>query len=221
MKILSDAQGSKEWIASRLARPTCSQLHRIITKTGKLSTAAGTYIAELVTEWIIEAPHDPLAFRSQHMERGNALELAAIGDYEWKYGTEVTRCGLCIRDDDLLAGSPDGLVGEDGGVEIKTPGIVTHVDYLLNGFEDYYVQVQGLLFVTGRKWWDLYSFNPTLGEVRKRYTPDPEFQEQIEDALIRFHERFAEAKKKLAGFKAQKSAEIREAVAVAADDHKF
>jgi hypothetical protein len=100
----------------------------------------------------------------------------------------VEQVGLCYSDDKKFACSPDGLVGEDGGLEIKCPLVATHIGYLLNGElpSDYFQQVQGCLFVTGRKWWDFMSYSPGLKPFIIRVKRDEGFISLLKGSLITF-----------------------------------
>jgi hypothetical protein len=175
MKILDVEQGTMEWALARLGIPTASQFDRILTpKTRKASTSRDAYRAELLAEWLMGQPLD--WGTSAWMERGTELEDEARRWYEMDRGVDVQTVGVVVRDDGLVGGSPDGLVGEDGGLEIKCPAAVQHVKYMLGVDELAHVgQVQGYLYLTGRKWWDVLSYNPDLPPVVKRVERDEDY----------------------------------------------
>lgn len=189
MKIIDVVQGSPEWHAARLGIPTCSQADRILTpKTLKPSSQAATYRNQLLAEWLFGYPMDWTG-ASQWMERGTEMEAEARAAYELEMGVDVQQVGLILRDDEMFAGSPDGLVGDDGGLEIKCPAIHTHIGYLLNPdslADEYRGQVQSILALTGRDWWDLWSYNPDLPPVRVRITRDAEYASAFDKALSAF-----------------------------------
>lgn len=175
MIILDCAQGSDEWINARLGIPTASQFHRIITpKTGKLSSQADGYVYELLAEELLGHPVDEGA--SDFMTRGTALEKSAIDFYEFQRDVTTSRVGFIFRADKLTGCSPDRLVGDDGGLEIKCPSAKVHVGYMLGQDADAYkCQVQGALWITDRPWWDWLSYNPELAPVMLRFERDEAF----------------------------------------------
>ena len=141
MKILDMEQGTQEWMMARLGMPTASQFDRLLTpKTRKPSASRIRYSAELLTEWLLGQPLEWGS--SAWMERGTDMEGEARKYYEMQYDVEVRQVGFVIRDDDAVGGSPDGLIGDDGGLEIKVPSALTHVQYMLGDAIDYVGQVQ-------------------------------------------------------------------------------
>lgn len=198
MQIIECEQGSIKWRQVRIGIPTASQFKRILTPTGKLSASATDYMYELIAESLIGQPYNSMS--SQFMERGNELEQEAIDYYEFATDQIVDRVGFCVRDDGLAGCSPDGLVGQDGGLEIKCPGAKNHVGYLLNDqlfYPDYKVQVQGSLYVTGRDWWDLLSYNPVMPNRICRVQRDEGYIGKLEQALGEFNDKLNELKEKV------------------------
>ena len=207
MKIVNCRQGTPEWRAARLGLPTASNFDRIITRAGKPSKASDKYLAELIVEWYTGYPAEE--DQSRFMERGSELEAVAVRDYEFQHDVDTQTVGLCLLDDGRAGASPDRLVGEDGLLEFKCPAAATQVMYLLDGPpDDYFVQVQGQLWVTGRKWCDLYLWHPTFPRVSRRYEPDPVFITAMAEAVAGFCDRLDEAKAKLAGDKAEHDARV-------------
>ena len=185
MKTLAVDQGSIEWMTARLGLPTCSQFDRLVTpKTMKPSAGVEKYGSELLTEWQLGCPLE--WGTSEWMERGKKEEEDARRWYEMDRGVDVRQVGLVLRDDGEVAGSPDGLIGEDGGLEIKVLG-AKHHGYFKHGVEDlamaYVGQVQGYLYLTGRKWWDLLAYHPHLRSVAVRIEPDPAYLAVLLPAL--------------------------------------
>jgi len=196
---LNCEQGSQEWLDARLGIPTASQFHRIITpKTMRLSSSAEGYVHELLAEELLGHPIDE--GESQFMTRGSDLERSAFEFYEFNRDIETERVGFIVRDDGLVGCSPDRLVGEDGGLEIKCPSAKVHVSYMLSAAVDpqYKCQVQGALWLTGRAWWDWLSYNPELPAVRVRFTRDEEFIALLARAVDQFIEYQDECRRKLA-----------------------
>lgn len=186
MRIIDVVQGSPEWLNARAGRPTASRFDSIVTpKTRKPSAAADGYLTELVAERILGGPLDTA--NSIWMDRGEDLEPEARAWYELATGNTVTEVGFCLRDDIDVGGSPDGLVGDDGLVEIKCRKAANHLKAVLDlapiATE---TQVQGLMWVTGRKWCDEVAYCPDLPQKIKRTMRDPEWMEVFDNLLPPF-----------------------------------
>jgi hypothetical protein len=175
MRINNHEQGSQEWLESRLGRPTASNFGKLLTPTGKASSSADSYINELIAQKI--TGELPEFYTNSAMERGNELEPAAKALYELSNDVEVVEVGLCLHDTLECGASPDGLVGDDGGIEIKCPLPHTHVAYLRDGKipSKYIPQVQGCLWITGREWWDFMSYHPAMEDLIVRVYRDEEY----------------------------------------------
>src|SRR5690606_16202558 len=139
--------------------------------------------------WLLGYPMD-WGGKSEYMERGTALEPEARAAYEMQRDVDVQVVGFIYADDrKLTGGSPDGLIGEDGGLECKCPAIHTHIGYLLNPHalvDEYRTQVQGYLWITGRRWWDLCSYHPDLPSVIRRIERDEAFVAALDAAVNGF-----------------------------------
>jgi hypothetical protein len=185
MRVNNHKQGSDEWLQSRLGKPTASNFGKLITPTGKPSASADGYINELIAQRI--TGELPEFYTNSAMERGNELEPAAKALYEFTYGVEVVEAGLCLHDTLDCGASPDGLVGDDGGIEIKCPLPHTHVSYLRDGNmpEKYVPQTQGCLWITGREWWDFMSFHPAMEDLIVRVERDNEYIKKLADQVER------------------------------------
>lgn len=195
MIVLRCEQGSPEWRQARCGIPTASRFDRIITpKTRKASAQQVGLRNELLAEWISGTPSDD--FASEFMQRGKLLEPEAVAAYEWERGVTVDRVGF-VRHDDLAVGcSPDGLVGDDGGLEIKCYGMEHHIGALLspNPDAEHLCQIQGCLWITDRRWWDRYYYHPTLPSVLVRVERDEEFIHALAVEVEAFVHRLEEAK---------------------------
>lgn len=160
MIIRSEPQGSLEWLLARSGVVTASEFDNIVTGEFKARTGemVRSYLARKVAEkWL----GSTLAgFQSTDMEFGQILEERAIPYYELQTGETVTRVGLITNDEGTIGCSPDGLIGEKSGIEVKCVRPETHVKYLLNGIlpKDYAPQVHGAMFVTGRSQWEFMSY---------------------------------------------------------------
>lgn len=120
------------------------------------------YGNELAFERIAGVPQ--LSRDTVEMRWGRNCEDYARFAYEARTGIRVQTVGFCMLESGYVGISPDGLVRDDGGVEIKSPynGRV-HVDTWLHGMpEDHKHQVQACMWVTGRQWWDFVSFDPRV-----------------------------------------------------------
>ena len=187
MIILTDEQGSPEWLASRLGRPSASNFGRLVTGSGKPSSSAESYINEMIAERLT-GRNKPF-YTNEHMERGNALEPEAREAYEFITDLEVVETGFILHDSEEFGCSPDGLVAEQGGLEIKCPSDSVHVSYLRAGKvpSKYYQQVQGCLWITGREWWDFMSYHPEMPHLLVRAHRNEKYieamAEQVEAAV--------------------------------------
>jgi hypothetical protein len=183
MRVNNHEQGSQEWLESRLGRPTASNFSKLLTPTGKPSSSADAYINELIAQKI--TGELPEFYTNDAMARGNELEPAAKTLYELTNDVEVVEVGLCLHDTLECGASPDGLVGDDGGIEIKCPLPHTHVSYLRDGKlpTKYIPQVQGCLWITGRQWWDFMSYHPSMQDLIVRVYRDEAYIKKLADAV--------------------------------------
>jgi hypothetical protein len=200
VKHLDYVQGSEPWKMARVGIPTASMIDQILTpKTLKYSDSAAKYRNRILTEWIVGHPIDwSGSGDALWMERGVEMEAEARAYYNFQFDTEVQQVGFLVRDDGKFGGSPDGLVGEDGGVEFKCPSLHVMVGYVIapETLEaTYRGQVQSYLYISGRKWWDLVAYNPELPPVALRILPDEKYVAALESALSRFITDLDEAKR--------------------------
>lgn len=181
-------QGSPEWKAARLGVVTASGLDKILTAKGlKPSAQADGYMHRLIAETILGVPLDDQSIG--FMERGIEMEGEAARWYAFDRGVSLETVGFLARDDGRVGCSPDRLVGDDGGLEIKVPAAQTHVGYLLNPdtlAAEYRGQVQCGLWISGRKWWDLLSYSPAFPQVVVRVAPDPVYLAALAPAVDAF-----------------------------------
>lgn len=193
MILLDVKQGSPEWHFARLGIPTASQFGRIIsTKTLKPLAGSEAYMHELLAEWLIGMPCGVEA--RGFMERGNDMEEWAVRYYELQRNSTVRKVGVCLRDDRMVACSPDCLVDDDGGLEIKCPSASKHVANMLDMGDDYFAQCQGNMWITGRRWWDLLSYHPTLPPVIVRVERDDAYIGALEAAMAVFLDKLRHAR---------------------------
>jgi hypothetical protein len=194
-------QNTPEWYEARLGIPTASSFEKILSPTGKLSTQAPAYMRRLVAE-MVTGEQCNIVQSNEWMERGKELEVKAAHEYEAFYaiGFKVEPVGFCLTDDKIAGCSPDRLVGDEGLLEIKCPAPHTHIDYLETGFDiGYKPQVQGQLYVTGRKWSHWYSYHPKMKPVIIPIERDEEYIEKLDKALRDFHKAKIELYEKIVG----------------------
>lgn len=187
MIILDVEQQSAEWNAARRGIPTASCFDKIITTGGKSSTQGQKYLWQLAGERIAGTSEE--GFKSAYMQRGNDVEAEAREFYELIMDCTVQRVGICYPDaSKRYSCSPDGLVGNDGGIQIKCPSMAVHVGYLLENKlpTEYFTQIQGELLCTGRKWWDFISYYPGIKPLIIRVERDEAFISKLKDALDAF-----------------------------------
>lgn len=193
MKIQDCKQGSPEWIQARLGKVTASEIDSLISPTGKIRTGEGpnTYLCKKLCERILGYSPDGDA-NSFAMGQGVILETEACPWYEFTRDLKVQQVGFVTDDSERYGCSPDGLVGEDGGLEIKCFQPVHALQCLLGGVipADYVMQVQMGLFVTGRKWWDWMSYSRQFPPLIVRVERDEKIQATLRQALEIFLEKF-------------------------------
>lgn len=163
---LTMQQGSAEWLQERTGKVTASRVKDVlaVTRSGE-GAARGKYKMELLTELITgnAAEH----YVSPAMDFGTEYEPVALAAYEMAKEVSVERIGYVRHPSILRCGaSPDGLVGDDGLVEIKVPNTSTHLGYYLAEVvpSDYKPQMLFQMACTGRKWCDFVSYDPRLPE---------------------------------------------------------
>jgi hypothetical protein len=193
-------QGTAEWFDARAAIPTASEAKRVVTpSTLQYAAGAATYAAELLVEWALGYAVTDTG-QSAWMTRGTEMEQAARDWYAYIQDVEVERVGFTLTDDGTFGYSPDGLVGEDGAVELKVPAAHTHIRYMLNPkllVAEYRHQVQSGLYVTGRQWCDLASYNPDLPKVLERVERDEKYILALHKHLRTFTNDLNKAKREL------------------------
>jgi predicted phage-related endonuclease len=190
----SAEQGSAAWLYERVGYCTASRFKDVIDKlkSGKPGAKRQTYLMELVVERITGQPQDH--FASTAMQWGTDCEPRSRMDYEARTGSIVEEVGFVKHPTlPMVGGSPDGLIGEDGGFESKSPyNSAVHLGTILEGAmpEEHMAQVQGIMWITGRQWWDFQSFDPRLPEPLNRYVQrierNEDYIKQLEQEVIAF-----------------------------------
>lgn len=157
-------QGTDAWKAQRLGKVTASRVADVIKKTKSgYSTSRKNYAAQLLCERLTGKTAE--SFSNAAMQWGVEKEPEARTAYEFMKNVTVDLVGFVDHPSIVMSGaSPDGLVGEDGLIEIKCCNTATHLETLISGEidDDYVTQIQWQLACTGRKWCDYVGFDPRL-----------------------------------------------------------
>lgn len=179
-------QGSAEWLAERAGHATASRFSDILAKikTGEAATRRN-YRIQLVTERLTGIPVE--GYTNAAMQWGKEQEQYAREAYEALTGDLVEQTGFLKHPGMAWTGaSPDGLVGDAGAVEIKCPFVSTvHVETLNSGMPaEHLAQIQGVLWITGRKWIDFISFDPRMPEKLRLHVQRVERDGKYIEALM-------------------------------------
>lgn len=183
-------QGTDEWLSARLGIVTASDVGNIMTSTRKpaKNETMRSYACQIAAEREMGYIEDH--YESFDMMRGHFQEGIARDIYSETFAP-VSQCGIITLDigDGIIAGaSPDGLVGEDGMIEIKSRLSKFQIKTIIANEvpNEYLNQIQTQLLVSGRKWCDFVQYSNGMPLFVKRVYPDEEHQEKIIDALVEF-----------------------------------
>jgi len=189
VKILYDLpQGSPEWFSARCGRATASNFSAVMAK-GQGKTRQN-YLLRVAAETLTGKPMD--TYSNGHMERGKEQESDARNEYERIRDVMVQEVGLILHDDILVAASPDFLLGEDGGGEIKSVIPTVQLETIRAGGypSEHKAQIQGNLWTAERNWWDFISWSPDLPAPMNIYIHrvfrDEEYIANLEKETILF-----------------------------------
>lgn len=192
MKIHDVKQGSGEWTALRLGRVTASEIDALVSPTGKVRVGDGPakYLYRKVAEKFMGWSADSI--NTFDMTQGIVLENEARGWAMLEKNLDIRQVGFCESDDGRAGFSPDGLIGDTAGIEIKCPAPATHIGYLEQGCipSDYILQVQFSLYISRRARWYFLSYNRYMPPLFVEVLPDEAIHTAIETALINFALRF-------------------------------
>lgn len=185
-------QRSSEWFSARLGKVTASRVADIVSKTKSgYSTSRANYMAELIVERLTGKAADH--FQTAAMAWGTNTEPMALSSYEEHTGGLVEEVGFVPHPSIAMSGaSPDGLVKDDGLVEIKCPNTATHIETVL-GQEapaKYLPQMQWQMACTGRDFCDFVSFDPRLPDDMQLFIRtvrrDVEMIKNLEEEVSKF-----------------------------------
>lgn len=185
-------QGSDEWFAMRVGKVTASRISDIMAKgrNGEKSATREKYKAELICERLTGTKTE--GFTTQSMADGVERESVARSLYEAKFGVFVDEVAFVDHPTIPMSGaSPDGIVAEDGLIEIKSPQAQAHLKHFKDGApSNYLYQMYWQMACTGKKWCDFVSYQPYFPDylqlVVKRYHRDDEEIQRIESEVMKF-----------------------------------
>lgn len=206
MIVIDCVQGSEEWHKARAGCITASNFADCceLLKNGSYSAKAKQYAFKLAIERISGQLLQEDKFETWEMRRGREEEPNARFAHEQKLGVMVERAGIVKTDDGLFGASVDGLIGDDGCAEYKCFVSPTSLMPILleNDISDCEYQVQGQLWVTGRKWADFVLYCPALKLISKdltvfRVERNDKFIDSMEINLLKFNQLVNEYEAKL------------------------
>lgn len=198
MKKYNFEQNTKEWYQARLGIPTASEFSKIITPGGAASKSAEDYANHLIAEMMCGEPVETFE-GSKWTQRGKDLEPDAILFYEQTKNVTVERVGFVTDDNRTMGCSPDGLIGDDGMLEIKILSPKNHVAQMLKASVDreHYPQVMGQLYVANRKWVDVMAYHPVMPSIIIRVMRDDKYLFEMTRLMAQFNVTLKEKKQSL------------------------
>lgn len=185
-------QRTEGWMLQRMGKVTASRVADVMatTKTG-YGASRKNYMMELLCQRLTGRQED--SYQNAAMIRGTELEPVARAAYEIDTGLWVEETGLVDHPEVInFAASPDGLVGDDGLLEIKCPNTAQHVEFLRTGKIDerYQWQMIAQMACTNRNWCDFVSYDDRLPEElqyrRKRFELDSTMHDKMIQEIVKF-----------------------------------
>lgn len=200
-----DLQRTEDWHAQRAGKWTGSKFADVLARSKKTGEPLKAYtdliwqvVVERMTGQAVEGP------TGQALQWGTEVEPFAREAYEMETGNVVTEAGfICHPEFEFVGASPDGLIGIDGGLEMKCPkSSAVHLERFINGVPDEYrPQIQGCMWVTGRAWWDFVSFDPRMPVshqlLKIRVNRDDAFIAKLQAAVLEAESAAQELQEKL------------------------
>lgn len=187
MQIFDCDQNSPEWFAARMGIPTASEFHTVLAVGPKGGKSVGrvAYLNKLAGELLTEEPMP--SYSNDDMERGKRMEDEARDLYGLMHGGDLIRVGF-IRNGDKGA-SPDSLIGDKGGLEIKSAAAHIQIARLLADElpSEHKAQVHGSMWVAEREWWDFCSYCPKLPLFVKRVYRDEAYIAKLANEVDLFN----------------------------------
>jgi len=185
-------QRTDAWFEARIGKVTASRVADVLAKTKSgYSASRDNYMAQLVCERLTKQKAE--GFTNAAMQHGTETEPLARLSYEVAHNVLVDEMGFIPHPTIEMSGaSPDGLVNDDGLIEIKCPNTATHIETLLSETvpTKYYTQMQFQMACTGREWCDFVSFDnrlpPELQLFVKRVPRDDTYIRLMEAEIVQF-----------------------------------
>jgi len=191
-------QGSEAWAQARCGLVTASRASDVIAvvRNGEAAVRRN-YRAELISEILTGVPYP--RYLSQEMKWGIAKEPEARVAYELAHDVLVETCGFILHPGvDRFGASPDGLVGDDGLIQIKCPNTATHLSWLMSGVipVEHMPQMLAEMSCTQRAWCDFVSYDPRLPEhlqlFVRRFSRDAKLIAVLEREVENFNQQIDE-----------------------------
>lgn len=184
-------QGSSDWFRVRRGVVTASDIDALITPEWKPRTGEGvkTYLCQKIAERLTPMePDEHWSAPSWAADQGQILETLALPWFEFETGLAVERIGFCLSDDARLGCSPDGLVGDDAGIETKCPQPQNQVRYLLDQTvpKQYLPQIHTSMLVTGRRFWWFVAYSQDLPRLCVKVERDAAIEAKLREAIYPF-----------------------------------
>lgn len=199
-EILEFEQGSDEWLSARLGLPTASVFQTLLSgnKDARGKKTRTDLMYKLAGEILTGEPMEK--YSNKAMERGHELEDEARNYYALSTSTEPRRIGF-IKDYGTGC-SPDSIIGEDGGLEIKIASPHVQIARLLSGGlpSEHKAQVHGNIWISGRAWWDFVSYCPKLPMLKVRVLRDDAYNRELETGVNSFNDELASLVRKIKNY---------------------
>lgn len=179
-------QRTDEWFSARLGKVTASRIADVMAtgRSGKPSATRNSYAAQLIVERLTQEPPPP--FTNAAMQWGTDTEPRARAAYEFVTDRQVVDVGFIDHPKIAMSGaSPDGMVQDDGLIEIKCPNTSTHLATLEGAAipKKYVYQMQWQMACTGRKWCDFSSYDPRVPLEMQLFTQRVERDDELIDSI--------------------------------------
>ena len=214
-KFITADQQSSAWLKAREGRITASRIKDVLSfnANGKPSAKRTGYLMELVAERLTGRAEEH--YVSPAMDHGTEFEPIARAAYEMAFNVDVIRVGFAVHPAlDFAGASVDGLVGDQGIIEIKAPNTTTHLRWIMDGVvpEEHVAQIQWGMQCTERLWGDFITFDPRMNDqslqtfIAPRLEYDPNLPEKLQkvvgaktymEAVINFNAEIEETISKL------------------------
>ena len=206
MKIHDTEQGSASWYALRMGVVTASEADALVSPLGKVRTGLGvdSYLHRKLAEKLLN--WSPEMLEGFAVNQGKLIETICLPWFEFEFEKKVKRVGFCTSDDGRCGFSPDGMLEDGSGLEIKSPQGPNQIKYLLENKvpDDYVIQIQFSLMVSDAPYWTFVSYSMTLPPLVIRVERDEKIQAALREAIAAFNERFDSALARLQSMKQQK-----------------